>query len=346
MGSLIEHPVSGEDVHRLLERWRAEGLLDADVVTRIEAAEAARNTAAAATPTPAVASPERPAARHPSGSLIAEALGYAGAALIVAAATVLLGRSWSRLSFDAHLVMTACASLLLLSAGFAVRDRSAAQRRLRAMLWAAATVLAFATWTLVAADDGFGLSPRAVLLFAAGLSLAQAAALWRRSRALPLQLVTFAALCVLVAASSTYLPGLHDRAAAALALIAVGAVWVALARSGRLHPPLAASLVGSLVAVTAAQATADWDWGAVLVLVVAAAVVAFAVWDRSLPILGVGTYAVLIGVPRAADRLFPGSTGVAVGLLLAGVVLVTSGLFIARSGRAEPRVRRAGRPRR
>lgn len=330
MGTSIKHPISTEDVHRMLEGWRREGLLEAADVARIEAAEAAR---AAATAGPAAA-PDRHIAEQPAGSLLAEALGYAGAGLMIAAGSVLLGRHWTDLSFATQVALATAAAVLLLAGGFAVPEHlTAPGRRLRAMLWAASTVLAFATWTLVAAEDGFGWSVRHVVLFAAGISVVQALLLWWRSRALPQQLVTFGALCVVVGAASGYVPGVPDRAAGAFGVFAVGAAWVALARVGVLRPQLVAYLVGSIVAVSAAQATTAWDWGAVFVVVVAAGVIGFAVWQRSLPILGVGTYAVLTGVPAAAARLFPGSTGVALGLLVAGAVLVGSALWITRHGK-------------
>jgi len=323
-GSAPPRALSAGDVHELLERWRREGLLKAEDVARIEAAEAVRDR------------PPPPPERH-GGSLIGEALGYAGGGLVLAATGVLLGRNWADLSYPAKLAIGAGATVLLLVAGAAVPGgRGGAAGRFRSVVWAGATVLAFATWTLVAGAPGFGWSARPTILFAAGLTLVQGSTLWWRSKRLPQQIVIFATVCVLVAAAAGYVPGVPDRAAGALAVFGVAVAAVALARMDVLKPRLAVSFGGSVVAVTAAQVTASWDWGAVFVLVVAAGCIAYATWERSLALLGVGTYAVLSGVPAAADRLFPGSTGIAICLLVAGGVLLSSGVWIGHTRPDEP----------
>lgn len=308
---------STDDIHELLERWQHEGLLDATEVTRIEAAEAARRT----TPRPTA---------HRTASFIGEALGYVGGALILAALGVLIGRSWADLVFGTQLALTGGGAVVLLVAGFFVSDRMGAPgRRLRAVLWAVSTGLAFGTWMLISGKEGFDWDARAMVFFSAALGTAQAALLWWQSRHVVMHLVTFATLAALVGSLSAYVTGEH-AAVTGLSVALFGAVWVLLAAVDVVRPPLPAFIAGSIVAVMAAQATTDRTWGAVFVLVMAAAVIAFAVWRRSLPVLAVGTYGVLTGVPAAADRLFPGSLGVALGLLVAGVVLVASALWITR----------------
>jgi hypothetical protein len=359
MTTPTEHEISFEELHRILARWQHDGLLDAGEVARIEAAEAAR-----AAPVPAVAEPMvapavagpmvapavagpmvAPAvagpvvapvhvAGRPTGSLIAEGLGYAGAALLIAAVARLVGQNWSDLSFGVQVSLAATAAAALLAAGFAVPERLAAPgRRLRAVLWAGSTGLAFATWAMTA-DRGFGWHAREVVLFAAALTTVQALLLWPRSRHLPQHLVAFASITALVSVLSTYLPGVHDHPAASVAVVCVGVAWVLLGQLGVVQPQLAAYLVGSLAAVMGAQSTTGWRWGAVFALIVAAGVIAFAVWLHSLPLLGVGTYALLTSVISAADRFFPGSTGITVALMVAGAVLVGCGLWITRRGRA------------
>jgi uncharacterized membrane protein len=325
MSTLTNHTLSADELHRMLVRWQGEGLLDATEVDRIEAVEAAR-----------AETPEPPSQPGPGGgSLIGEALGYAGAALITAAAIVLITRDWARLAFAAQVAITGGAAAVFLAAGFLVPARMADPgRRLRAVLWVGSTAMAFATWLLVSGKDGFDWSNRAMLVFAAALASVQAGLLWWRSRALPQHLATFAALALLIVGACRYVPGMGDRPAGALGVLALGAVWVVLARFDIVHPQVVASLVGAFVAVTAAQFTTDWTWGAVLVLAVAAGFIGFAVWQRSLPILGIGTYAALMGVPAAVDKLFPGSTNIAFGLMFTGVVLVASALWITRRHKA------------
>lgn len=318
---------SAEQIHVLLDRWRHEGLLDARTAARIEAAEAGA-------PIPAA----RVVVARPTGSLIAEALGYAGGALILAALANLLGRSWADLAFGAQVALTAGASVLLFVTGALVPSRlDAAGRRLQAVLWTLSTGVAFGLWMLVGGADGFGWTDRQLLVFAGGLAGVQAGVLWWRSRAVLLHLATFAALAVLVAGLGQYLTFVGNEATrVGLALCVFSAVWVLLGVVEVVAPQLTAYLVGTFVAVTGAQATTSLRWGAILAVVVASGVIAFAVWRRSLPLLAVGTYGLLGSVIAAADKFFPGSMAVALGLLVAGFVLVTSGLWITKRGTADP----------
>jgi hypothetical protein len=332
MTTSLEREISAEQLHRLLARWQADGLLDATEVARIEEAEARRGA------TRAGVQPTRPGVRV-TGSLIAEGLGYAGAALFVAAVGRLIGPHWSDLSLGVQVLLAAVATAALLAAGFVVPESlEAPGQRLRAMLWAGSTALGFGTWA-IAAGRWFGWETREVLAFAAALTTAQALLLWQRSRHLPQHLVAFAVIAVLVGALSTYLPAVGHHSAAAVAVACLGAAWVLLGQRGVVQPQLTAYLLGSTAAVLSAQTTTQWKWGAIFALVLTAAVITLAVWRHSLALLGVGTYALLTSVLAAAERFFPGSAGTTVALMLAGAVLVICALWTARRGRA-------GRPRR
>lgn len=330
-------PYSADEIHRMLLRWQGEGLLDPAEVVRIEAAEAARHAGEPALPaTTPPASP--PGVAEPAGtSLIAEALGYAGGALIGASVAVLVGRSWSTLLFGSQVAVLAAAAVLLLAAGLFVPTRiGEAGVRLRAVLWLAATGLWFGLGSLVASKDGLDWQSREMLLFAAAVTVPLAAVLWWRTRTVLQHLAMFAALAVLAASLCDYLTFLDGQEPSlGVWLFAVG--WVVLALLDVVKPPLVAYLVGSLVAVVAAETTAGEAWGAVFAVASASLVVAFAVWQHSIPLLAVGTYSVLTSVPAATDRLFPGSVGIVLGLMVAGAVLVLSALWITRRGaRARP----------
>lgn len=313
---------SADEIHALLTRWQNEGLLDAAEVVRIEAAEAARQPL--------------PAAGRTAGALLGEALGYAGGALIVAAVGVFLGRSWGDMQFATQVALATAAAVALLVAGFFVPDRMGSPaRRLQAVLWSGSTGLAFGTWMLIAGEDGFDWRSHQMLVFSAALATPMAALLWWRSRHVLLHLTTFAALATLVSGLCADIGSNPDQATG-LALSLFGVIWVTLALADLVRPPLAAYLAGSIVAVLASISTTDARWGAVYALAMAAGVIALAVWRRSLPILAVGTVGVLIAVPNAADRLFHGSMSVVLGLLVAGVVLVASALWITRHPEKRP----------
>ena len=302
----------------MLTGWAGEGLLSADEGERIEAAEARAEAG-------------RP---RPQGPTIGEALGDVGAGLIVAALTVLITRSWSHLDLAARLGLTGTASLALLAAGLVAARGidGAAGARLRSVLWAAATALAFATWLLVFGGQGLGWGDHDAVLAAAALVTPEALLLWRRSPAPPQHLAALASLAVCAGAAADHLalPLGHE---AALGVFVVGAAWVTLALADRVHPAGLAEFAGSAVMVVSAQTVSEPRWGAVFALVVAAVVVAIAVWRHSLFLLAVGAYGVLAGVIAVMDRFFHGSTGIALGLMVAGLALIGCGLAITRRSR-------------
>jgi hypothetical protein len=104
------------------------------------------------------------------------------------------------------------------------------------------------------------------------------------------------------------------------------------AQKVRTLPADAAVVLGCVTAVFAALTTMPVTWGAVLALGTAAGVVVLAVAGRSLPLLAVGAVGLFSTVPRAMMRLVPGSTGAALGLLVAGCVLVAGAVLTLRRG--------------
>ncbi|HEY7882731.1 MAG TPA: hypothetical protein VID31_17895, partial [Streptosporangiaceae bacterium] len=96
-------PSSGAELRKHLDRWVAEGLIDTAQATRIETAETP------ATGSPAAGSPAT-ASRAP---LVAEALGYAGGVLAIAAGLYLVRDLWPNLSTGAVLAFAAAACAAL-----------------------------------------------------------------------------------------------------------------------------------------------------------------------------------------------------------------------------------------
>ena len=316
-------------IHQLLEQWQREGLLDAATAVRIEAAEAAHTSSAA--PVQRAAPPPRV-----TGRLLTEALAYAGAALVMVAIGLLAGREWHRFGFATQVALLGAAALLMLVAGALVPDGGrGAARRLRSVLWTVSTGLALSTWVVAGGEGGLGWSAEQRLLVAGALAAVQAALLWRRCPAGLLHLATFASLAITVGAASTYATVLHGEAIG-VGLVLFAVAWALLATIDVVRPRLVAYLAACLLAVSGALSTAGPRWGAVFVVAVALGVVAFAVWQHSLPILAVGTYGMLAGIPAAADRLFHGSLAIAIGLLLAGLLLIGSAIWTTRrSARAK-----------
>ena len=168
---------SGAELRKHLDRWVAEGLIDTAQATRIESAEA-----------PATG------ARAP---LVAEALGYAGGVLAIAAGLYTVRDFWPNLSTGTVLAFAAAACVALGAGGAAVRTTSdPALRRLRSVVWLMSTV-SLAVFAGTLADQVWGFGPASTTLVAATASAAYGTALWRRTRAALQHLAVFASLAVL-----------------------------------------------------------------------------------------------------------------------------------------------------
>ena len=314
---VVTHTKSPGETARLLRQWQHEGLITSEQVTRIEAAEAARGNA------------EAPAS-HWRNVTIGESLGYVGSALIAAAVVVLVGREWHGFTFIARISITAGLSLLLLAVGAMIGASKAhgPAARVRAVLWTASAGLAMGALSVLAVD-GFSWSGPDVVLFAAGVTAVYVAALWRRCDMAILHIALFLALAATAGAAAQHITALGDQAAGVgVWVMAVG--WLVLARRGLIAPQELAVPLAALAAILGAQGTMSTDWGSVFAVATTAAVVTLAVWQRSLVLLVIGAYGLFTTVPAATERLLPGSVGVGVGLLTAGVALVVCAMQVVR----------------
>jgi hypothetical protein len=322
------------DLSAHLNFWVAEGLITAEQSSRIQAAEAAAE-ATHVTPSGAAPAASAGAAKPPAGAgrripLLAEAVGYLGAALAVAAAVLAVRRFWPDLDPWAQLTITGAVAALLWAAGLAVpADRELALARLASLLWfgstaAVAAFLAVLGTAVLTVDE-----PRAALLASAG-SAAYAVGLWRR-RPYPLQQVA-----AFAAVAATALAGLaqFDNVPGeffGLALWAVGAAWLLLGWAGAVWPRrtayavgAAAVLYGPLVGVEAAR------WAIILGVLTAVALLVVGGLVRSLILLGFGTGGVAVFVPIAVIRFFGDTLGAPLALFVAGVALVGFAVLVAR----------------
>ena len=120
---------------------------------------------------------------------------------------------------------------------------------------------------------------------------------------------------------------------AAVWAVAVG--WAVLSWAGRLEPRVTGVAMGVLGAVFGAL-TMDADVGIALGLATAVAAAVVALWERSLPWLGVAAIAMLWTMPRAADAWFPGRLSAALTLIVTGGALVGAAVWVARHQGGQP----------
>lgn len=313
------------DVGVAITEWAQAKLLTPKQVEKLRAFEAAR------VPSVVVDHEGRPA----RGSLVAEAVGYLGAALAVTAVVLLLGESWDDMALPARLGVIGALALAFGVGGLVVaRARTSAMRRLADTLMTVG--VGFAAWDAgLAASDWLGWDARATTVAAGAVATLLSGALYLARRS---GLPQFALLVSLWVLAAGLVP---DRFMwATLAWWAIGLLWMLLAMLGA-RPRRALSTTGALATLVAAQLMAfDFAFGGgdvwPLALGVATAIGVMVLAVRgadNTPMLVLGTVGLLVLLPQLASRLFGGSGAVLSFLLLAGVALVAFAVWMGRRGR-------------
>jgi len=304
-------PSSGAELRKHLDRWVAEGLIDTAQATRIETAEtpAAGSPAAGSPAAGSPASGSRAAGSRATGSrapLVAEALGYAGGVLAIAAGLYLVRDLWPNLSTGAVLAFAAAACAALGAGGAAVRATSdPALRRLRSVLWLLSTV-SLAAFAGTLADQVWGFGPTSTTLVTAAVSAAYGAALWWRTRAVLQHLAVFASLAVLAGTVVARLdPGLGAWGPG-LAIWAMSVLWGVAVLRGYL-PPVVTGYIAAGIGLLAAGVLLRQAWLVVL-----------------------GALGVLLVTPQITTRYLPMSAATPVAIFVVGVVLLGSAVWLAR----------------
>ena len=271
-----------------------------------------------------------PSWRGRGHSLVVEALGYLGGAIVVAAVVLISARYWDELGDGGRVAVLAVGSIALVGAGalLPVR-RGQASARLRAVLWLASTVTVAASLGVLG-DAWLDLHAAGLALFVGVGTTAYAGVLWWRWRsgiqqAAAVMAAALAAAALLAQLSATdSLPGLGPWT--------VGVVWWLLAWGGLTTPPRLGQLGGAAIAIGGAMATAGSDAGTWLVLVTLVAVVWVGLVLRDVWQLGVGALGVVLNVPQAVERWFPGSLAAPLVLLVVGTAVVGFAVYAARRG--------------
>lgn len=312
-------PQPSPSVLDALEEWVAAGLVTPEQSRAIREHEAERREQHAA------AMPRSPEA---GPSLVVEALGYLGGVVMLIGAGILAGMLWSDLSVPLRLALIGATTVALIGAGFAVPARlGEAAGRLRSVLWAlgvgatAGFVSVFSTEVLDRYDEH-------ALVVVGPLTAVVAGALWWLRQTWLQQLALLVPLLVSAMGIGIELTSTDSSWGGALAW-ATAACWVALSWAGRLEPRVTGVTFGVLGAVLGAL-TMSPDVGIALALGTSVAAAVLALWERSLPWLGVAAITLLWTMPGAADAWFPGRLSAALTLLATGGALVGAAVWVAR----------------
>lgn len=310
-----------------LSRWVALGLISEDQATRIRAVESGA-------PLPAPAAERGP-------SMVTEALGYVGGALVVVASLLLAGQLWEDLSHGARLALVGGAAALLMGVGFAVPAvPGTAGARLRSAIWVLSTV-AWTGFVGIFVVDTLELHEERQAFTILSVASVQAAVLWWLSRAPVQQVALFVGLCG-SAVSGTFLvvpDGSNWEALAGVGALLVAGAWLVLGLTERLQPGWLSQLLGGTGIVIGAAVTQMADWGRVLSLVVLVGLVALAMRLNRVLLLAVATLGMFVLLPPVVTEWFPGALAAPLVLLGCGAALV---LLALRAVRARERSSRGG----
>jgi hypothetical protein len=309
-----------------LEEWVEAGLVTPEQSRAIREHEAEH-----ARPHAAVAVQRTPEA---GPSLVVEALGYLGGVVMLVGAGILAGMLWPDLSVPLRLALIGATALVLIGAGFAVPDRlGEAADRLRSVLWAlgvGATAGFFSVFTTEVLDR----YDEHALVVVGPLTAVVAGVLWWLRHTWLQQLALLVPLLVTAVGVAMELTS-TDSSWGGAAVWATAICWAALSWAGRLEPRVTGVAFGVLGAVLGAL-TMSSDVGIALALATAVAAAVLALWERSLPWLGVAAITLLWTMPRAAGAWFPGELSAALTLLATGGALVGAAIWVARHQGAKP----------
>lgn len=260
-------------------------------------------------------------------SLVAEALGYLGGAIILVALGLVAGRFWPDLPTAARLLLAAVAAAGMFAAGLAVPTHVPTAQRLRSVLWLLSTTLT-AGFLALLAGQVFGWHDSHQVLFTTAMTALPAALFWWRHRQVLQQLALVASLIAAAATATSLLPGAETSPAASA--WALGAAWMLLGWAGVLRPRHQVELIGAVATAGATVFFAPEPWGSPLALLTLVALAVLAVRLHDPPLLGITAVATLMVLPAVVTTYFHGLLASAAVLLVVGVLLVLAGILTVR----------------
>jgi len=314
-----------KDLDQRLSEWTDHDLISPEQAARIADHEAAKPRAERRT-------------------VVAEAVGYAGAALALGALGLIVAELWPELRTGGRLALIGLLTVLAAGAGQALHHRrDAAMQRLAGVLWTV-TALGAAWFTWIVADDVAGLEPAGVSAVAGAAAALVAIALLLRHPAALLHVVSLGGL-VLATTSlldlATALP--VDVLFDGLLAAGVGGVWVLLGLGGWLAPRRAAETLGGVLALLGVQVGSFGDLRTTalgLGLLLATGLVVLAVTGDASHHLAVGAVGLFVFAPQLVIEVFGDVLGAPAALLLVGLLLVLLAVGLGRAqrevGGAEP----------
>lgn len=253
-------------------------------------------------------------------SLGAEVAAYLGSVLALTGGTLLLGGSWSDMTFAGRFgIAVALSAVGLLTGTWLMRAGEKGTSRLGSFLWFIGTG-GIALAVAVGVDD-LDIDPTGWnFVVIGGTVVLVGIALWR-NRDLPLQLLAVVLGTAAVVGGLADLTEVRDGVFGAVVL-AAGLTAGALARAGWIRPLTSAMPGSAIIAMIGGSMFNDYNGHLATSIVAAtsALVVLVALADKATPTLVVGVIGFLISIQILLNRLFDG--------VLASVVVTAIGLAV------------------
>ena len=262
--------------------------------------------------------------------LAAEALGYAGGVLAVAAGIFMVRELVPGFPAWAGLALAAVASVALGAAGAALRATGEPTfRRLRSVLWLLSTV-SLAAFTGVLAGQVWRFGPAGTVLVAAAAAATYGAALWWRTRAMLQHLAVFASAAIGVGTAVGRLGPGTGGWGPGLGIWALSGLWGVAVIRGYLPPAATGYFAAGFGLLAGAQLTMQSAAGHVLAIASVAGLLAGGVLLRQAWPVVLGAVGVLLVVPQTANRYLPTSAAAPVAIFAVGAVMLGSAVWLAR----------------
>ena len=318
-----QHPRANrhDALEHTLEEWRAAGLIRADEVEPILRYEQAK---------------AGPQSRIP---MVAEAVGYAGSALVITAIALLIGRRWDDIAVGLRITVLAVPAIATAVIGWWIGSKpDPAFERMGSVLWVLSPAAVAGAMTVTFMDAMYGGDPPAHggLLFVGAVVTVWAGVEYALRR-LPLQqMVLFASSLVTVLGVVNALEARRDVGYSmtvwGLAVWAFGAAWTTLGVIDRLEPSEVARLIGPATVLFAAQLVrVDADvFGLWLGLATAGLLLGVGVWRADLFVLLAGAVGLFQWSPQLAIFYLADAIGTDVTLLIVGVLLLAAAYAFTR----------------
>lgn len=302
-----------DDLDGRLDAWSRERLITPQQADAIRAHEASR-----------LAAPDSQIAKKGRTTPLTEALAYLGVALAVAAVAVIVGRSWSDFPTETRVAIPGVIVIGLFLLGWRTRNASdPALGRLSRVAWLFSTIaLVWCAAELTVDSEG-----RWPLLWTGAAASVYAAALYLVRPAALQHVALLLALALLVGGL------LFDAPVAIWSVIwALGVLWIVLGWREVLVGRGTAYTIGTIVAlVSAAGAAVTADarvtW---LTIVNGAVLIGAGVALRHTPMLVLAAIGLFVGIVMTTDEYLGGGTATAVGLLVAGIVVLAVAVVASR----------------